>query len=279
MHVPLRPFGVEAQVDLARGLSAADKEELRRLYMRDGLLVIRDLRLNLEQQFDLCGIFGPVLRTPGETYIVSNVHKDGVFGSGELLFHNDIPYVPAPYMAGALYAVDIAGEVGATRFASGLRAYESLPPQLRECADGLNTLQVRQQAHDRRNRLTDMLPTNNCAVQSVVARQRETGRPYLFPGQWHTACVIGMSEADGDKLLEELWDYLYAPDNIYDHAWKTGDIVIWDNLAVQHARRSAGSGSRTLQRVSVGEFAYWEQYPVDRPTFDSLYTHQQNSAA
>ena len=278
-HISLEPFGIEVKLDLAAGLSSSEKEELRRLYARDGLLLIRGLRLGLEEQMELCSIFGPVLHGPGETYIVSNDPQVGILGNVELIFHNDIPYVPAPYRAGALYAIEVSGEATATRFASGLRAYERLPESLRQRVDGLNTLQIRTRALDRRNRLTDAQPTDNCAIQALVGRQRESKRPYLFAGETHTACIIGMSEAESDALLEELFGYFYAPDNVYEHSWKTGDIVIWDNLAVHHARKTVSGGRRTLQRVSMNEFAYWDQYPVDRATFDSLYTLNQEQGA
>lgn len=268
----LAPFGVEVQLDAVEGLSAADEEELRRLYARDGLLVARGLELSLDDQLDFCGIFGPVLRSEDETYVVSNDPAKGILAGAELIFHSDIPYVPAPYAAGALYAVEVSEGVSPTRFASGFRAYEQLSPALRERIDGLNSIQMRTRVIDGRNRLTDAKPTDNCAVQAVVPRQAGTGRPYLFTGETHTAAIIGLAEADSEALLEELFAVLYADDNIYEHEWRNGDLVLWDNLAVQHGRKPVTGGVRTLQRVSIGPFAYWDQYPVDRVTFEALKT-------
>jgi taurine dioxygenase len=271
-HHQLAPFGVEVRIDGAEGLSSADDDELRRLYARDGLLVVRGLTLSLEDQLEFCSLFGPVLRSEGETYVISNDPAKGILAGAELTFHSDIPYVPAPYAAGALYAVEVSDGVSATRFASGLRAYERLSPALRERVDGLNSIQMRTRMIDGRNRLTDAKPTDNCAVQAVVGRQAATGRPYLFTGETHTAAIIGLAEADSEALLEELFAVLYADDNIYEHIWRQGDLVLWDNLAVQHGRKAVTGGVRTLQRVSIGPFAYWDQYPVDRQTFEALKT-------
>jgi taurine dioxygenase len=272
IHHQLAPFGIEVRLDAAKGLSGDDEDELRRLYARDGLLVVRGLELSLEAQLDFCSLFGPVLRSEGETYVVSNNPEVGILAGAELIFHSDIPYVPAPYAAGALYAVEVTEGVSPTRFASGLRAYEQLSPAQRARVDGLNSIQMRTRVIDGRNRLTDAKPTDNCAVQAVVGRQAGTGRPYLFTGETHTAAIIGLAEADSEALLEELFAVLYAEDNIYDHQWRTGDLVIWDNLAVQHGRKPVTGGVRTLQRVSIGQFAYWDQYPVDRQTFEALKT-------
>jgi alpha-ketoglutarate-dependent taurine dioxygenase len=37
------------------------------------------------------------------------------------------------------------------------------------------------------------------------------------------------------------------------HEWQEGDLVVWDNHAVQHGRPEVGdSEARTLRRVCVG---------------------------
>ena len=112
-------------------------------------------------------------------------------------------------------------------------------------------------------------------MHTVVGHQSSTGRPYLFVNEDMTGTIIGMSEQESDELLDELFSYLYAKENVYEHSWQQGDIVIWDNLAVQHARRAiTSSASRTLQRVTIAEIGYYEQTPVDLPSFDKLRTFQ-----
>ena len=265
------PFGLEVKVDLSATFSPSEKQALRQLYQRDGLILVRDQRLSMEQQIEACSIFGPVLKNSRENYIVSNVREDGLLGTRELLFHSDVPYVPAPYLGGSLHALEVDDGVSATRFASGFKAYERLPANLRQRVDGLNALHVRARAFTRRTRLTDLIPTDNCAVHALVGRQKDTDRSYIFACLDMTACVIGMSEQESDGLLEELFSYLYADEQIYDHVWRPGDIVIWDNLAVQHARKAIAGGRRTLQRVTIAEYGYWDQYPVDLPTYEALH--------
>ena len=161
--------------------------------------------------------------------------------------------------------------VAATRFASGFQAYERLPPALRQRIDELNALQVRERVEGRRNRLTDMQPADLCTLHPVAPRAPD-GRRYLFVNQSMTAAIVGLSEADSEALIEELLSYLYVEDGIYEHVWTTGDIVVWDNLAVQHARKPLGPGRRSLQRVTIAEIGYWDQWPTDLPTFDELHT-------
>ena len=50
-----------------------------------------------------------------------------------------------------------------------------------------------------------------------------------------------------------MFDHLYHPGRVLEHRWRTGDFVIWDNIALQHMRRSLRDcGRRVLQRVIVG---------------------------
>jgi taurine dioxygenase len=262
-HSPLAPFGAEVTIDLSSPLSSAQKEELRRLYARDGLLVFRSLRLSMQEQIDLCRIFGPVLDSPYENFYVSNVRKDGHLGTLELQWHNDVPYLPKPYLGAALHAIEVAPGASSTRYANGLRAYERLPTALRERVVGLNALQVKQRYSERANRLADLQPGDLCTVHSVVRRQEETGRPYLFVNQNMTACIIGLSASESDGLLQELFRCLYVDDGVYEHAWHAGDLVLWDNLAVQHSRGRVSADTRTLQRVTIAELGYAQQYAAD----------------
>lgn len=268
------PFGIEIKADLGAEFSETEKEALRQLYRRDGLILFRGQDLTKRQQIKACDIFAPALPEDAlENFIVSNVEAEGVLGARELLFHNDVPYVPVPFAAGALYAIEVDEGVSATRFASAFRGYESLPAETKERIKGMNALHIKGQAIGRPTRLTDSKPGDACAVHALVRRQKVTGRPYAFACMDMTAMIIGLSEQESDSLLEELFATLYAPANIYEHEWRAGDLVIWDNLGVQHARSEIETGKRTLQRVTMSPLGYWEQYPADMPTFDAL--HEQ----
>lgn len=260
---PLSPFGRQLRIGLEDALSPAGREELQRQFLEDGLLLVEDLNLTMEQQQEFCRAFGPIPESPYENFYVSNRRADGFLGTKELQWHNDVPYLPSPYLVAALHAVDVDPDATSTKFVSGVRAYGSLPQSLKERLTGLNALQVRQRKSERRNRLTDLEPGDLCTVHPVVRHQQGTGRPYLFVNENMTACIIGMSEQDSDSLLAELFSYLYADEAVYEHRWRPGDLVVWDNLALQHARGSVGDGARTLQRVTCTRFTYTEQYPAD----------------
>jgi alpha-ketoglutarate-dependent taurine dioxygenase len=67
-----------------------------------------------------------------------------------------------------------------------------------------------------------------------------------------TSHIVELPEDEGEALLQELFSYLYRDENIYSHVWQNDDIIIWDNLAVQHRRsRDMGTGPRHLRRQSL----------------------------
>lgn len=261
---PISPFGVEADPDLILRPTDAGREELRRLFDEQGLIVFKRLEpLNMEQQVETCSVIGPVLDNPWENMIVSSKREDGYLGDNQLLWHNDLSYLPRPYIGGSLHALEAAPGTTSTHFANGLRAYERLPEELRERIADFNALHVKQKIFHKRNRLTDLEPGDVCAVHAVVRHQRNTGEPYLFVSEDLTDCIIGLPPRESDDLLEELFSYLYADGETYEHRWDVGDLVIWDNETVQHARGDVSDAVRTLQRVSIADIGYRDMYPTD----------------
>jgi taurine dioxygenase len=61
-----------------------------------------------------------------------------------------------------------------------------------------------------------------------------TGRKALFVNEAHTSHVVGMERAEGDALLAELYRHIVRPEFTYTHRWQAGDLLMWDNCAVQH---------------------------------------------
>ena len=261
----ISPFGRAVDLDLRPGdtLDEATREQLRVLFRQYHMLVLRDLDLTMDQQVDLCRTFGPVPDSAYENFYVSNTRADGFLGTRELQWHNDVPYLPSPYLVAALHAVEVDPDATSTKFVDAASAYASMPEALKRRVRDRKALQVRQRVPDRANRLTDLETGDLCTVHPVVGAQPETGLPYLFVNENMTAGIIGLSVGDSDDLLEAIFAHLYAEEGVYEHAWQRGDLVIWNNLVVQHARGRVGSGARTLQRVTCTRFTYGEQYPAD----------------
>ena len=65
--------------------------------------------------------------------------------------------------------------------------------------------------------------------------------------------IAGLPYDASEALLEEIFGYLHAPENIYTHEWRQNDLVLWDNRAVHHGRPSFhGSGGVRTARPAAG---------------------------
>jgi taurine dioxygenase len=45
---------------------------------------------------------------------------------------------------------------------------------------------------------------------------------------------VGLPEEEGAALLAQLCAHVTRPEFRYEHAWRAGDLLMWDNAAVQH---------------------------------------------
>jgi len=262
----LAPFGVEVDLDLKAPLSPGTAEQLRELYDTRRLLVFRGQSLTQDEQAEFASIFGPLLRLPLDrlTYI-SNQPGAGNLGDSELAFHSDLSFSPKPYRGISLLAVDVENGRTSTRFIDAIRAYASLPAELRRRIDNYHALHVFGASLSGRNGedLPEHLPRQ---VHPLVMRHPRTAEPILYANWNQTARIVELPKAKSDALLEELFGYLYAPGAEYEHRWSVGDLAMWDNLALQHARGDISQvGRRTLQRITLGEAGFFEQHPQFMP--------------
>jgi len=80
-------------------------------------------------------------------------------------------------------------------------------------------------------------PTQSAGVfHPLVCRHPETGRDVLYLGRRRNACIGGLTRAESDALLDELWSYATREEFAWRHEWQVGDLVLWDNRCTMHRR-------------------------------------------
>ena len=251
------PVGVEIhEVDLNSSVDDATVDALRAVYREQHLLLFRGQQLSGERQVEVLSWFGPVLSEKmGAFGYVSNVIEGAVVPEGGLSFHSDFAFTADPLEGISLHAVRVPASGAPTRFADAVRVVDRLPADLRarlERARILNVFDFGAPA-DGRMRVVDLAPGSPSCVHDAIGRHRVTGEPVVMAGEMHTDCVLGMGPDGSEALLGELFAYLYAPTNVYEHHWEVDDLVVWDNLALQHGRPAfPDDAERTLQRVVLG---------------------------
>jgi taurine dioxygenase len=189
-----------------------------------------------------------------EIYIVSNVRVKGEpigsLGDGEAVWHTDMSYLDVPPKASLLYALEVPTVGGNTSFCTMYRIYEGLPARLKERIAGLKIKHdgtynsggyVRQGITP-----TDDPRTSPGAVHPLVCTHPATGRRMLYLGRRRNAYLIGLELAESDVLLNELWSVVDRPEFAWEHVWRVGDLVMWDNRCTMHRRDAFDPASRRI---------------------------------
>jgi taurine dioxygenase len=70
----------------------------------------------------------------------------------------------------------------------------------------------------------------------------------------HPACtrfIEGLGPLEADAILTMLLRHMQKPEFGYRHHWQVGDLLIWDQQAVQHYAVRDFSGHRLVHRISA----------------------------
>ncbi len=259
-------------IDLRRAIDGPAAESLRDAFARHSLLCVRGQRISASEQARFASVFGPVddghrvrsgaggdgVRKRG-VMLVSNIRRGGVpVGSlpdGEMQFHSDGAHRDVPYMATCLHAVRVPSRGGDTLFANLAAAYDALDDGVRERLSGLRVRNVYDYDGTFRDETVDEDgPDSSSATHDLVRIHPVTGRRSLYLSRLMTRRVIGMDRAGSDALLETLFDHVERPEFVHAHRWAPGDVLIWDNRCLNHARTDfPAEEERLLRRYTLTE--------------------------
>lgn len=267
-------FGVIIDADLTVPLPPEQQAELYQLCNEHGLVVFEGQDLDRNQQIRAMSYLRRGRYLERDPELVSNVGAAGFVGSTPLDFHSDSAFLPEPIGAISLLAVDVVTGATTTMFANAQQTYERLPPEFRRRIDELHTVHVMPQEVYARNRIRN-LPSHYPRTTRLLAhRHGVTGHPVLYVSWVMIDGIVELSEAESDALLDELHGYVSDPAHVYEHQWQNGDLVMWDNVTVLHARNDTSDhGTRVLQRASTGAYHFTDIYP-EFPLFSMKYQYQ-----
>jgi taurine dioxygenase len=256
-------------VDLSQPLSDDDFAQVAKAFFDNEVAFFRNQKLTPEQQVAFTRRFGVLeqhvrkesrLGGHPEILIISNLldEQGNAIGSQDAgrFWHSDLSYKKEPSMLSALYSVEVPvkdGKVlGDTSFASTTAAYEALPEAMKERIKGLTNvhsyryyrtknIQAQQEERARGERevqehvLTEEQLKSVPDVETPLVRTHPvTKRKGLFVNEAHTSHIPRLSKTESEALLSELYQHIIKPEFQYTHSWRPGDLLLWDNAAVQH---------------------------------------------
>ena len=133
------------------------------------------------------------------------------------------------------------------------QAYDNIPRALRDRLEGRRVLQV----HDykRRERI-DVEKVDLSVIQHqsqpIFVTHPATGKKALYVSRLMSARIEGLSKQESDAALEQLFDISEDPAIVYEHDWKLGDLVIWDNWCSIHMRKDfPREEPRLMRRLTI----------------------------
>jgi taurine dioxygenase len=246
---PLHPaFGVEVLDVDPLNASAGEIEQIRAALDAHQMLLFRGQgRIAPEQHVEIVSWFGEPAGESDDGALWTVLCNENAAGAARLEFHSDQTYTDHPIELIALHPIELPPGPTATAFISSQAAWGRLPHGLKARLEGL-TLRHRLAVDD----YGDW--PEFVADHPMRLTHPRTGRPVLLVTEHHAHRVLGLGREDSDALLGELFGYLYSPSFTYLHQWALHDLLIWDNLAIQHSRPEEAvlaKGRRTMQRVAL----------------------------
>lgn len=263
--VPLTKYiGAELRgIDLR---TKPDDETIRAIYQAwlDHLVIVfPDQKLEQEDLIRVTGYFGEIgeLHRPPKYFpkgyskilpgimMISNIRENGepigALPDGEMMFHHDMIHSEVPSKGTLLYSVEIPSKGGNTLFASGYAAYDTLDPAVRAKLEGRKALHHYNYGSVQKGDDKGTEAFSEC-IHPVFRTHEDTKRKAIYVNRLMTVKIMDMPAPESDALLQTLFDHSEQKQFVYEHEWRLGDLLLWDNRCSTHARTDFPSTERRL---------------------------------
>lgn len=264
----------------------ASPGDLRLRVARSGVCVIRGDRVDVAAFGRILCRLGTPAPHPLQRFratedprmlIVSNLVNDGQpYGirDGGAYWHTDMSYRAQNRIFTGLYCVNPAPHGGETSFVDcrkgWLRIREALDDgrlSIGMSADDLRSMVAQHRFGNRdtardRGAATQVLDKKEAATldpavtHPLIQAHPLTGSEYIYAPAATSFGFVGHEEGESVWILDRLLHTMLDGDRVYRHAYRKGDIVVWDNLTTLHrgpdlAATSSSAQARILYRLSV----------------------------
>lgn len=254
IHPLSEALGAEVRgLDLEQPIAPADVEALREAFLDSHFLCLRSEPVDAASFARLARHFGePQLQLLREfrhdavpevsflrsTYETAEDKPDDLAEVRLSGWHTDDSYFEIPAKITMLQSLAIPDSGGQTRFCNTRKAYADMPDETKQRLDGLkavhgyDTARAPARAHartvDEENETPDV-------AHPLVRTHEDSGREAIYFNSNRTDRVVGMARADSDALLDAIHEHITQPRYRYDHTWRLGDVLIWDNRCLIHS--------------------------------------------
>jgi taurine dioxygenase len=252
-----------------RGLDLRDKpdgktiESIYQAWLDHLVLVFPDQNLSQEDFIRVTGYFGDLgeLSRPAKFFprgyssllpgimLISNIRENGepigALPDGEMMFHHDMIHAEVPSKATLLYSVEVPSTGGNTLFASGYAAYDTLDPAVRGKLEGRIAMHHYNYGSTQKGDGRGTPAFAECS-HPVFRTHDDTGRKAVYVNRLMTVGIVDMPQQESGPLLDAVFDHAEKREFVYEHVWRVGDLLLWDNRCSSHARTDFPSIERRL---------------------------------
>jgi len=216
-----QPFTDEEQLAFAQRLDGA-------LHAKTGASVLRRSRFGNEAIADISNV-----DENGE--VLSSDDRRRAYGLGNRLWHTDASFQD-PAGRYSMLSARVIPPVGAdTEFADMRAAYDALPADTKANLEGLRV--HHSIAYSRQSLGFDFSKDEaealKGAIHPLVRTLPRSQRRSLYLAS-HASRIVDWPVPEGRLLLRDLIEHATQREFVYRHAWRAGDLVIWDNRATMH---------------------------------------------
>jgi alpha-ketoglutarate-dependent 2,4-dichlorophenoxyacetate dioxygenase len=235
-----QPFTDDQQLAFAQRLDG-------QLHAKTGTAALGLNRLGNDALVDISNLDDRGEITPAD-------NRRRAYGLGNRLWHTDASFQD-PAGRYSMLSAKVVPPVGAdTEYADMRSAYDALPAEMKARLEGLRV--HHSIAYSRQTLGFEFSPEEagrlEGAVHPLVRVIPRSGRRSLYLAS-HASRIIDWPVAEGRLLLRDLTEHATQPQFVYRHAWRVGDLVIWDNRATMHRARPFDDTTyrRELRRVTT----------------------------
>jgi alpha-ketoglutarate-dependent taurine dioxygenase len=252
-----------------------------------GVLVFRDVDVDVATQHrvvetlhyggDMSKLEG--INLDGFGY-VSNKEEAGGAPYGRLLYHVDMHWSEMPFQTPSLYGCEVEPGAAPTTFVNTVHSWSTLPDELKRRVEGLTARhESGQQGRGKTSYEEELIQPDWASphetITPIAMKHPRTGQTMLYVCEQQTREIVGLPKAEGDALLDTLFAHIYRPEQIIEHHWRTRDLVVWDNMSIQHSRHyvEGGGPARTLRKIHApfNELRAYMAKLNDIPTYAEAY--------
>jgi len=251
-------------VDFSKPLTESTLEEIAAALYANQVISMSAIDMTPEQHVQIALHFGELEQHATDQFAVDDNAShitivDSDEGHRADSWHADETFLAEPPLVNLLHGKIIPESGGDTAFRSTAAAYDALSEKMKVLIDDLNSIHDYGHLYEMgwragiplAQQMGEALVKGLLHSHPLVRTHPVTGRKWLTINQTYTRFIEGLPPIEADAILRLLMAHMQKPEFGFRHSWQEGDLLMWDQQAVQHYAVNDFEGRRLVHRIAV----------------------------